>query len=79
MSLNDITPEERRVLSRSIEYRNSVSLADAISRFKTESAEEVAAVKQQHVALQQRVVELEARVQALAAVALANRGPTSRS
>jgi hypothetical protein len=76
--MSDITPDERRILSRSIEYRNSVSLADAMSRIKTEHSEEINKLKEQNISFQRRLVELEARVQAFAALALSSRGPTSR-
>lgn len=56
-----------------------MSLADALSRVKTEHDVAIARLREENIALHRRVADVESRMQAIMASVMSGRGPTARS
>lgn len=57
--MSDITPEEKRILSRSVEYRNSMALAEAMRAIRDDYETRLQAMDAAIKTLQQKVIQQE--------------------
>jgi hypothetical protein len=76
--MSDLTPEERKVLSRSIEFRNSQTLAGELARLREEHGKELETLQRQVVMQRQLLTELQGKVAMLMSRILVHGAPTAR-
>ena len=76
----DLTPEERSILSRSHEYRNSRALANAMKVIRDEHGAKLSDHDNSITAMQMKVSELETKLTSMTALvmSLLGSGPTTR-
>lgn len=76
----DLTPEERSILSRSHEYRNSRALANAMKVIRDEHGARLSDHDGSITAMQMKVSELETKLTSMTALVMSmlGGGPTAR-
>lgn len=57
--MSDITPEEKKILSRNVEYRNSMALAEAMRTIRDDYETRLQAMDAAIKTLQQKVLQQE--------------------
>lgn len=76
----EITDREREVLSRSLEYRNSVALAEAMKSIRNDHSQQIQKHDLALTDMQLKIIELEHKLASMTGLVMSalGSGPTSR-